>query len=137
MVKERIGSTVIYSIDEGDLLWPLCRRRGSDQDHTHIGKVIANHDTPTHLSPFSFLFFSFFSVSILLSAAPMVLCLLHVIILPANRAAKRLCETRLNAHTCIAMESLKNKQNILPITIEKHRLRRKTAAETSTQGING
>jgi len=59
MVKERIGSTVIYSIDEGDLLWPLCRRRGSDQDHTHIGKVIANHDTPTHLSPFSFLFFFF------------------------------------------------------------------------------
>lgn len=71
MVKERIGSTVIYIIDEGDLLWPLCRRRGSDQDHTHTGKVIAHHDTPTHLSPFSFsfLFLFFFPVSISLSAA--------------------------------------------------------------------
>lgn len=113
MVKERIGSTVIYIIDEGDLLWPLCRRRGSDQDHTHTGKVIAHHDTPTHLSPFSFsfLFFSFlvfFSRFHIAFCRPMVLCLLHVIILAAKRAVKRLCETRLNAHTCIAMESLTN-----------------------------
>lgn len=76
MVKASIGSTVIYSIDEGDLLWPLRRRRGSDQDHTHIGKVIAQHDTPTHLSPFLFLFFlfSFIFYFLLLSAARLVLC---------------------------------------------------------------
>ncbi|EDW36633.1 GL16014 [Drosophila persimilis] len=40
MVEANIGATVIYSIDEGDLLRPFCRWRGSDQDHTHTGKLL-------------------------------------------------------------------------------------------------
>lgn len=104
MVKASIGSTVIYSIDEGDLLWPLRRRRGSDQDHTHIGKVIAQHDTPTHLSPFLFSFLSFFFY-LLLSFAfrrSFGFVFYFTISFCNLRFAKWLCETRFkNAHTCM------------------------------------